>query len=196
MSNRREFIVATRRGLVALGGALVIAAASPQARAAANGGLSKLRETPEGRPIPADLIFFDAEGRETSFDAFLGRGLVVNFWATWCPPCVAEMPSLDRAQVLLESEDITVLPLSSDRGGRAQVEPFYARLRLGKLGIWLDRRGAVGRALGIRGLPSTILLNRAGREVARLEGEAEWDHPALLAAVRRLAGAGTAAPDR
>lgn len=188
--------MATRRGLVALGGALVIAAASPQARAAANGGLSKLRETPEGRPIPAGLVFLDAEGCETSFDAFRGRGLVVNFWATWCPPCVAEMPSLDRAQALLESERITILPLSSDRGGRAQVGPFYARLRLGKLGIWLDRRGAVGRALGIRGLPSTILLNRAGREVARLEGEAEWDHPALLAAVRRLAGAGTAAPDR
>lgn len=184
----------TRRRLAAFAATLAIAAeprqagaAKPrQAGAAGDGGLSKLRETPEGRPIPDGLVFLDAEGRETRFEAFRGRGLVVNFWATWCPPCVAEMPSLDRAQAFLEREGITVLALSSDRGGRAQVEPFYARARLRELGIWLDPRGATGRAFGVRGLPTTILLDRAGREVARLEGEAEWDRPEMLAAIRRL----------
>lgn len=176
-----------RDALAALVGATLAIAAQPrQAGAAGDGGLAKLRQTPEGRPIPDGLVFQDAEGRETGFGAFRGRGLVVNFWATWCPPCVAEMPALDRAQAALARDGIEVLPLSSDRGGRAQVAPFYARTGLKNLAIWLDPRGAAGRAFGIRGLPTTVILDRRGLEVARLEGEAEWDHPEMLAAIRRL----------
>jgi thiol-disulfide isomerase/thioredoxin len=171
---------------VLVGATLATPTVPRQASAAGDGGLSKLRETPEGRPIPEGLTFQDAEGRETRFESFRGRGLVVNFWATWCPPCVAEMPALDRAHAALARDGIEVLPLSSDRGGRAQVEPFYARTGLKNLAIWLDPRSAAGRAFGIRGLPTTIILDRSGREVARLEGEAEWDRPEMLAAIRRL----------
>jgi thiol-disulfide isomerase/thioredoxin len=176
-----------RRGLLTLGASLATVATARQAAAAgADGGLSRLRETPGGKPIPDGLVFLDAEGRETRFEAFRGKGLVVNFWATWCPPCVAEMPALDRAHAALSREGIEVLALSSDRGGRAQVEPFYARTGLRHLAIWLDPRGAAGRAFGVRGLPTTLILDRAGQEVARLEGEAEWDRPEILAAIRRL----------
>ena len=172
---------------LAVGPTLATAAVSRQASAAGpDGGLSRLRPTPEGRPIPENLVFQDAEGRETRFEAFRGRGLIVNFWATWCPPCVAEMPALDRAHAALSREGIEVLALSSDRGGRAQVEPFYQRTGLRHLGMWFDARGAAGRALGVRGLPTTVILDRRGLEVGRLEGEAEWDHAAILAAVRRL----------
>jgi thiol-disulfide isomerase/thioredoxin len=182
--------------MLAVGVSLATVAAGRQAVAAeprgmqlaagADGGLSRLRETPAGKPIPEGLVFLDAEGRETRFDAFRGKGLVVNFWATWCPPCVAEMPALDRAHAALARDGIEVLALSSDRGGRAQVEPFYARTGLRHLAIWLDPRGAAGRAFGVRGLPTTLILDRAGQEVARLEGEAEWDRPEILAAIRRL----------
>jgi thiol-disulfide isomerase/thioredoxin len=183
-----------RRDLLAagMGATLATATVARQAAAAADGGLSRLKETAGGRPVPENLVFQDAEGRETRFESFGGRGLVVNFWATWCPPCVAEMPALDRAQAALARDRIEVLPLSSDRGGRAQVEPFYARTGLKNLAIWLDPRGAAGRAFGIRGLPTTIILDRSAREVARLEGEAEWDRPEMLAAIRRLVG--SAAP--
>jgi thiol-disulfide isomerase/thioredoxin len=192
--------VLRRRGLVS---ALAVGATLPSATvprkaaaASADGGLSKLRETPEGRPLPEGLTFTDAEGRETRFEAFRGRALVVNFWATWCPPCVAEMPSLDRLHAGVSREGIEVLALSSDRGGRAQVEPFYQRTAIRHLGIWLDPRGATGRALGLRGLPTTILLDRRGLEVARLEGEAEWDHPQMVAAIRRLTRTPAAGPNR
>lgn len=182
-----------RRQLLSLlaAGATLQAAAIPRKAAGANlpdGGLSKLREHPEARPLPEGLSFRDAEDREMRFDRFRGRALVVNFWATWCPPCVAEMPSLDRLQAAVAEEGIEVLALSSDRGGRVQVEPFYARLGIRRLAILLDPRGAAGRALGVRGLPTTLLIDRRGLEAARLEGEAEWDHPNLLAAIRRLAG--------
>nr|WP_246526986.1 TlpA disulfide reductase family protein [Plastoroseomonas hellenica] len=133
--------------------------------------------------------FTDAEGASKSPADFPGKALLVNFWATWCPPCVAEMPALDRLQAMLASEGIQVLALSSDRGGRAQVEPFYQRNSLRNLGVWLDPRGAAGRAFGVRGLPTTVLIDRSGSEVARAEGAAEWDAPAMVAAIRRLAGA-------
>jgi thiol-disulfide isomerase/thioredoxin len=185
-----------RRSLLAVGATLATALGARQAPAgepgevhriaAGDGGLSRLRETPGGKPIPDDLVFLDAEGRETRLDSLRGKGLVVNFWATWCPPCVAEMPALDRAQAALARDGIEVLALSSDRGGRAQVEPFYARTGVRHLPVLLDPRGAAGRAFGVRGLPTTLILDRAGQEVARLEGEAEWDAPAMLAAIRRL----------
>ncbi len=176
-----------RRGLLTLGASLATGIAARQAAAAgADGGLSRLRETPGGKPIPDNLVFLDGDGRETRFESFRGRGLVVNFWATWCPPCVAEMPALDRAHAVLSREGIEILALSSDRGGKAQVEPFYTRTGVKNLAIWLDPRGAAGRAFGVRGLPTTIILDRTGQEVARLEGEADWDRPDLLAAIRRL----------
>lgn len=155
------------------------------ASAAADNGLRKLREGT--RPLP-EFQFFDEAGATLTAASHTGRALVVNFWATWCPPCVAEMPAFDRAQALLQDEGIRVLPLSSDRGGAAQVRPFYERLGLRHLPILLDPRGAAARAFGARGLPTTVIINRAHREVARLEGEAVWDDAAVLAAVRRLAG--------
>ncbi|EHL96750.1 redoxin family protein [Acetobacteraceae bacterium AT-5844] len=139
------------------------------------------------KPVPP-LTFTDAEGKPYDLGDFDGRMLLVNLWATWCAPCVAEMPALDRAQQALEAEGWSVLPLSSDRGGKAQVEPFYQRTGLKHLRIWLDPRGAAGRQLGARGLPTTVIIDRQRREVARLEGEAEWDSPDMLARLRALAG--------
>lgn len=186
--------LARRRLLGALAaGATLQAGLAPRKAGAAppDGGLSRLREHPEGRPLPEGLVFTDAAGRETGFAAFRGRGLVVNFWATWCPPCVAEMPALDALHAAVAAEGLEVLALSSDRGGKAQVEPFYQRTGIRHLGIWLDPRGAAGRALGVRGLPTTVIIDRKGQEVARLEGEAAWDRPELVAAIRRLTGTPT-----
>jgi hypothetical protein len=106
------------------------------------------------------------------------------------------MPALDRTQAALAEENVRVLALSSDREGRAKVEPFYRDRGIRHLGLWLDPRGAAQRALGARGLPTTVIIDRAGRERARLEGPAEWDGPELLAAVRRLVGPFVPAPKR
>ncbi len=151
-----------------------------------DGGLSRLQETPAGKALPEGLTFTDAEGRVTGFDAFRGKGLVVNFWATWCAPCVAEMPALDRLAAEVARDGIEVLALSNDRGGRAAVEPFYQRIAIRRLGIWLDPRGATGRTLDIRVLPTTLILDRRGMEVGRLIGDATWDKPEVIAAIRRL----------
>lgn len=154
-------------------------------RAEAAAGVERLREAT--RPLPA-FTFQDAEGAERTLADFRGQGLVINLWATWCPPCVAEMPALERLAGMLAAERIAVLALSSDRGGRAVVEAFYQRLGLKGLGIWLDPRGAAARAMGVRALPTTIIVDRTGQERARLEGDAAWDAPPLVEAVRRLVG--------
>lgn len=179
----------SRRRVSALAAAgATLAAALPGRQAAlAQGTNGKLVETEPPAPAPA-FSFTDAEGKEHGVADFLGQGLVVNLWATWCPPCVAEMPALDRAQVALAEEGVKVLALSSDREGRAKVEPFYRERGIRHLGLWLDPRGAATRALGARGLPTTVVIDRKGRERARLVGPAEWDKPEMLAAIRRLVG--------
>ena len=177
----------TRRALALAAGANLAAAFPTRQAARAQGTGGKLVETEPPAPVPA-FSFTDADGKERGAADFLGQGLVVNLWATWCPPCVAEMPSLDRAQAALAGEGVRVLALSSDREGRAKVEPFYRERGIRHLGLWLDPRGAATRALGARGLPTTIVLDRKGRERARLVGPAEWDKPEMLAAIRRLVG--------
>ncbi|MCX7932709.1 MAG: TlpA family protein disulfide reductase [Rhodovarius sp.] len=173
------------RRLLAPGLFAAAALPRPAAAAPADGGLSRLRE--EFRPLPA-FSFLDGQGRSLTVEDFPGQGLLVNLWATWCPPCVAEMPALDRAQAILAAEGVAVLPLSSDRGGAEVVRAFYGRVGIRHLPLLLDPRGAAQRALGVRGLPTTVLIDRSRREVARLEGEAAWDQPPMLAALRRLIG--------
>jgi len=150
-------------------------------------GPEKLREGVV--PMPP-LTFNDADGAAKSLDDFKGRALVINLWATWCPPCVAEMPALDRIAALLRDEGFSVLPLSSDRGGAAQVRAFYERTGVMNLPVLLDPRGAAARLLGARGLPTSIIVNRRGEEAARVEGDVAWDRADMLAALRRLAPAG------
>jgi thiol-disulfide isomerase/thioredoxin len=178
-----------RRGLF-LAAAGTLAAGPFRRKAWAAGG--RLVEA-EPRPLP-DLQFLDAEGASRGIAEFVGTGLLINLWATWCPPCVAEMPALDRAQATLGAEGIQVLALSSDRGGKNAVEPFYRDKGIKGLGLWLDPRGAAARALGVRGLPTTVIVDRGGQERARLEGAADWDTPAMLAQIRRLVGPPPAAP--
>jgi thiol-disulfide isomerase/thioredoxin len=172
--------------------ALIQAGLPARPAMAAPHGFARLREGTAALP---ELTFTDAEGKPHGIADFAGRGLVINLWATWCPPCVAEMPALDRLAEMLAAEGVLVLPLSSDRGGAAAVRAFYERTGVRHLGLWLDPRGAAARALGARGLPTTVIVDRAGRERARLEGDAAWDAPEFVAAIRRLTAA-AAAPGR
>nr|WP_246521914.1 TlpA disulfide reductase family protein [Neoroseomonas terrae] len=184
-------MVPTRRTVLrtapalATGGTLLAALPAGQGLAATPAGLGRLRENEAALP---SITFNDADGKAMTPADFAGKGLVINLWATWCPPCVAEMPALDRAAAALAAEDILILPLSSDRGGLNAVQGFYERTGIRHLRIWLDPRGAAARALGARGLPTTVIVDREGRETARLEGDAAWDAPQFLTAIRRLAG--------
>jgi len=146
-------------------------------------GLSPV--SPPGEP--PDGVFIAADGSTHRLAEFRGRGMVVNLWATWCAPCVAEMPSLEALSKALAPQDIAVLPLSSDRGGADAVLAWYQQHGITGLPVLLDPKGALARAFSARGIPTTVVIDTSGHVVARLEGAADWSAPAAEALVRKLA---------
>jgi peroxiredoxin len=141
--------------------------------------------SPAEPPQPApDVAFLDEKGRKLQLSGLKGQVVLVNFWATWCAPCVAEMAALDRLQASLKSNGLAVLALSQDRTGLAVVQPFYEKLALRALAMRFDSRGEAARAFGIRELPVTILIDRQGRELGRLSGPAAWDGDAAKALLK------------
>lgn len=187
---------AIRKTLAAVGlAALLLASVSPAFAAGRLAASSGTPSAPEGPfagnftfsdpPVPAPSVAFQAlDGAAASLPDFRGRVVLVNFWATWCAPCVAEMPALERLHRALAEEGLAVLAISQDRGGAAVVNPFLARIDLQHLPVYLDAKGVLGRAFALKGLPTTFLLDREGRVLAGLVGPAEWDSPEALDFIR------------
>lgn len=155
--------------------------------APARAAIGKFTALVQPRPAP-DVNFAGTSGATQSLAALRGRVVLVNFWATWCAPCIKEMPSLVRLQAKLG--DLAVLAVSEDRRGAELVEPFLAKYQLTGLATFLDPKNTVGHAFGVEGLPTSILIDRDGRIVGELQGAAEWDSPAML----KLIGDYLAAP--
>ncbi len=140
------------------------------------------REQPAAQVL-AGLTIETADGRRLPGEAFRGRFVLLNVWATWCPPCVKEMPSLDRLQAMKGDSGFEVVALSIDRQGLEVVEPFFKRTGLTRLAIYLDREAGSMAALKITGLPTTVLIDPIGREIARWPGAREWDTPATVSEI-------------
>ena len=123
-----------------------------------------------------------------TFADYRGTGLVVNLWATWCTPCVLEMPSLNRLNKEVAGTGVRVLALSQDFGGADAVRRFYLRRAIKHLDVLVDKGGTVFHALGAAGLPTTVLIDAAGNEIGRVPGPLEWDSLEALALVRACLG--------
>ncbi|MBW6505160.1 MAG: TlpA family protein disulfide reductase [Rhodobacteraceae bacterium] len=149
------------------------------------GDMKKLNFATAPAPMP-EVVLLDETGAERSLAEWRGKVLVVNFWATWCASCRIEMPSLDRLQGAMGSDDFQVLTVATGRNAMPAIEKFFAEAGVTQLQILRDERQRLARDLGILGLPVTLILDREGREVARLIGDAAWDEAeavALLAAL-------------
>lgn len=131
-----------------------------------------------------DLAFVDGSGGRHTLAEFRGRPVILNIWATWCVPCRKEMPTLDHLQAELAGTGALVLPLSIDHQGPVVVRAFYKKLGLKSLGIYVDAENAASKALGVVGIPTTLLIDRQGREIGRKIGPAAWDSPAIVALIR------------
>ncbi len=137
------------------------------------------------KPAPS-ANFSHLDGTPASLADYRGRAVLLNFWATWCAPCIREMPSLDRLQQTLGPEGLVVLALSTDRGGGDKVRPFIARLGLENMTIGLDPRGRAAQSFVVPGLPTTYLIDPEGRMVGAMAGPAEWDERDALALIRSV----------
>jgi thiol-disulfide isomerase/thioredoxin len=133
-----------------------------------------------------DGTFRDLYGNALTLADYSGKVVLLNVWATWCPPCRAEMPSIDRLAGEMKGEDFAVIPLSTDRGGPERVARFFEDIQVRNLKVIHDRTQAVSRQAGVLGLPVTLILDRHGREIARLIGDADWDTHEARAILRRI----------
>jgi thiol-disulfide isomerase/thioredoxin len=130
-----------------------------------------------------DVPVLTKSGGTTTLAQFRGKFVVLNFWATWCGPCIRELPSLERLNAALPDDRAQVVLISQDRGGFKQTERFLRKLEVSFPDNFVDERLKFSRAIGVVSLPTTILIAPDGKEIGRLVGTAEWDSPEALALV-------------
>ncbi len=121
-----------------------------------------------------------------TIDFSKNRLTVVNLWATWCAPCVAELPSLIRLGQQLRGDGIAVVLINQDKGGVSIGQSFLKRMKIDVPNSFGDPRNIVSKHFGARGLPYTLLVHRSGRVLAAVEGALEWDAPEVVRAVKQF----------
>lgn len=150
----------------------------------------------ENMPVPPPPFHFEtAKGEKRTLADYRGHGLVVNFWATWCPPCRLELPTLAALAGAVKSDGILVLPISMDRGGAKTVDAYFAEHLVSNLPVLVDPSMSALKAFNLNGIPATMLVHPKGDVVAHLDGAADWDTKGTIAKLGKMIGnqAGTGA---
>lgn len=127
-----------------------------------------------GSDLP-DTLFKDATGKDVSLAQFRGKPILINLWATWCAPCVAEMPQLDRIAGAYAKSSLQVIPISQDTMEAQKVADFFNAKGFKQLKLWLDPDNAFGFGYGGGVLPLTVLYSSEGKEIARISGAPDWE---------------------
>ena len=170
-------------GLFTTGFVLLPANISHAAGPKLSGPMQVFQLAPTTRPRPS-ATWKNAAGKDLTLADFSGKVVLVNYWASWCPPCIRELPSIDRLQASLGGDNFTVVAINIDRGGKPVARRMAKRLKLKHLTLYLDRESKSARNLGVRSMPTTFVFDRKGREVGKLEGGAEWDDKAAVELVK------------
>jgi thiol-disulfide isomerase/thioredoxin len=137
------------------------------------------------RTAPAEAFLHD--GREMTLADFRGKAVLVNFWATWCAPCLKELPSLDRLEADLGGDDFEVVAVAADPKGPDSARAFLDKLQIENLKLYADPSLSLAIATGGSSvLPVSILYDAHGREVGRLVGDADWASPEARALIRAV----------
>ena len=138
------------------------------------------------RLLAPDAVVSDPDGKSLPLASFRSRVVLVNFWATWCIPCLKEMPTLDGLEKTLGGPDFTIAAVSIDRGGATTAAPWFEQNGIKNLTLYLDPESRAAFAFGANELPASVLIDRKGRVVGRMIGPAEWDAPEAQALIRAV----------
>ena len=122
-----------------------------------------------------DVIFTDINRKNVNLDDFSGKLLILNFWATWCAPCREEMPSLDNLQSNTKLNNLKIFPINIGQEDIAKAEFFFKELNIKNLDIYIDAPITLAKKFSLRGVPTTILFNKEGREFARIMGSIDFN---------------------
>ena len=159
--------------------------------------VNKLQAEPIILPEPIqmpEIYLLDSSGNKQKFEVFFNKkslkGIVINFWATWCPPCISELPALDKMALRLKKYKIKVLAISMDRGETKKLSTYLKNKGGTNLIFAQDKGWESGRLLSIKGLPETLILKINGKGkfeiVSRHSGALEWDQNEIINKVKKL----------
>jgi thiol-disulfide isomerase/thioredoxin len=179
--SRRSIFAAPAIFALALQFAQVASADEPKAKP------GELIETKPARPVP-ELTLTDLEQEQpASLAAYRGKPLIVNLWATWCGPCIKEMPSLEKLSADFKDKGVTVIAIAEDRSGKFGVDPFVKQHNITGLTIYLDKTMSTLKAMKQTAiLPMTLLIDADGNEIGRVMGDRDWDTPDSKAELAKL----------
>ena len=138
-------------------------------------------------PILApDFLLMDMDGQQHSLKQYRGKVVIINFWATWCPPCIHEMPSLQKLYEEFKSRSLVVLAINQWED-EDRVFEFMGRLNPAPtFPILFDSDSKLSELYKVQGLPSTYIINKQGKIVYRAKGGRDFDHPEIMGKVRAL----------
>jgi thiol-disulfide isomerase/thioredoxin len=158
-----------------------------QAQAASTTNIIQPAMPPEKVP---PLVFVDGNGVQHVLADYRGHYVLLNIWATWCVPCVKEMPSLEALQANFDPQKLVVLPLSEDRD-KASVIAFYKKYGIAHLPVAVDSAGIAPQSLHLEGFPTTLLIDPQGMEIAHMEGDADWNSVEMKTTINAQINAST-----
>jgi len=136
-----------------------------------------INETP--KPI-SSIIFEDFSGDEINLNNYLGKLIIINFWATWCTPCKKEMPTLDNLYLNNNFKNLQVFAVNMEQPNALKTKKFFSDLNIKKLEIFFDQNLNFVKEFKLRGVPTTILINKKGEEFARIIGEVNFQDKKFL----------------
>ncbi|WP_412506931.1 TlpA family protein disulfide reductase [Roseovarius sp. SYSU LYC5161] len=192
----KKALILTAAAAIGLSGGLYLAlggreSPAPAAAAADYSALEEMRagdmtKLQFGEAPRSEVAFSSEDGEEMTLAAYEGKYALVNFWATWCAPCRKEMPQLAELQEEFGGADFEVVTIATGRNPRPAMESFFAEIGVEALPLHSDTSSALARDMGVLGLPVTLILDPAGREIARLQGDADWASDEAKAIVAAL----------
>ena len=142
-------------------------------------------------PVP----FNDVDGKPIDFSQFKGKVIMVNMWATWCPPCVRELPAIERLATKFKAEDFVVLPISIDAEGKQQVQPFLSSLGMANFNSYYDQPQSLGDVFPLDTIPATFILDQQGQLIAFVRTYVDWDDAKAASLIQGFIDKGSKKPD-